>query len=505
MTSSSVRTRTPVRLLLVVMFAVTCQLLPAGAATSAITRGVRGVVSGPDGPLVGATVRVSPLNGGFWNSTMTGADGSYSVELPEGRYEVCFDAPGLATECWNNSLPTLPGYTPVFVTPENPVVDVSPTMGPGITLTGRLLTEDGQPVQGWVQAEAGGFRWGGAHSVTFTPSNVAADGSFEVHLLPGTWQVSFGSGYDYAVEYFKNAYTRANATPVTGDDGTTVIVGDVVLLRPMERLRVVDVIQAIGDVGQTLTVDPSRWNPVDFTVTRQWLRSRTDDFAVAESIAGATGATYTPSASEDGWYVGVVETATAPGHAPAESFDFAWITAAKPVIIGSARVGNVLQSTNGPISPYQMTITRQWFRGTTPIAGATSASYQVQPADVAQRLRVRVTGTWSQTWNPAPPVVRESAASAPAIGYFVVRKYGWIAGILRKGYTLTAYRPLVHPAPAKVRYQWLRNGTPIRGAVYQRYRLTRYDRGKKIAVRVIQIRPYYTNITHKLERNGYVR
>ncbi|MDQ3740564.1 MAG: hypothetical protein M3389_06425, partial [Actinomycetota bacterium] len=53
--------------------------------------------------------------------------------------------------------------------------------------------------------------------------------------------------------------------------------------------------------------------------------------------------------------------------------------------------------------------------------------------------------------------------------------------VLRPGAVLRA--PSI-PGATKLRYQWLRNGKPIKKARKRSYRLRRKDRGKRIACRI---------------------
>lgn len=59
-----------------------------------------------------------------------------------------------------------------------------------------------------------------------------------------------------------------------------------------------------------------------------------------------------------------------------------------------------------------------------------------------------------------------------------------VLGRARVARTLRADPGEWTPAPDSFDYQWLRSGSPIVGAVYARYRLTRADKGKTIAVAV---------------------
>ena len=81
-----------------------------------------------------------------------------------------------------------------------------------------------------------------------------------------------------------------------------------------------------------------------------------------------------------------------------------------PAITGTAQNGQTLTGSLGTWQgPAPITLARQWLRNTTPIAGATNATYVVQPADVGNVIRLRVTasnyaGSVVATSNPTATV-----------------------------------------------------------------------------------------------------
>ena len=121
----------------------------------------------------------------------------------------------------------------------------------------------------------------------------------------------------------------------------------------------------------------------------QWLRGTTP-------IAGATGRTYTVQSADVGQTISVVVTSsgnsgnrTSPAVGP--------VTPAPPPpltgtvsITGTPQVGQTLTANTASLGG-SGAISFQWERGTTPIAGATGATYVVQNADVGQTIRVVAT------------------------------------------------------------------------------------------------------------------
>ncbi|WDG18193.1 phosphatase PAP2 family protein [Microbacterium sp. Clip185] len=71
----------------------------------------------------------------------------------------------------------------------------------------------------------------------------------------------------------------------------------------------------------------------------------------------------------------------------------ATLTAGTPAISGTPTAGQTLTVTPGDWAPAPVALSYQWFRGSTPIAGATATAYTATFADVGQTLSVEVTGT----------------------------------------------------------------------------------------------------------------
>lgn len=96
---------------------------------------------------------------------------------------------------------------------------------------------------------------------------------------------------------------------------------------------------------------------------------------------------------------------------PAPSGQALPVNTVAPSITGTAQAGQTLTAGNGTwTGTPSPTLARQWLRDTTPISGATGATYVVQAGDVGSVIRLRVTGTntWggaSATSNPTATVI----------------------------------------------------------------------------------------------------
>ncbi len=177
-------------------------------------------------------------------------------------------------------------------------------------------------------------------------------------------------------------------------------------------------------VGSTLTVVPGTWDPAPTTFAYQWLRN-------AVAIPGATKATYVLAAADNGKNITVRVTGSKSGLVSRAivSPDAIPVTGAVPfdtelpTITGDPNVGQMLTATPGAWTPAPTTFTYQWFRGTTPISGATKATYVVAAADNGKVLTVRTTGikaglpnAFSEAFVTIGAALPTTIVTAPSIG-----------------------------------------------------------------------------------------
>ena len=128
----------------------------------------------------------------------------------------------------------------------------------------------------------------------------------------------------------------------------------------------------------------------------------------------------------------------------------------------------------------------RWLRNGEPIRGATSPTYRLTAADLDQSVQVRVTASIGPL-----SAVRVSAAVQPVLLPFATTAGPSVTGTVAVGRTLKASPGAWSPTPATIRYRWLRDGEPIRGATSARYVLAGADRGTSVSVRVTVTRTGY--------------
>lgn len=150
-----------------------------------------------------------------------------------------------------------------------------------------------------------------------------------------------------------------------------------------------------------------------------------------------------------------------------------------PSVPLTAHSGDVVHCDPGTWSGSPTSFEYQWLREGSPIAGATAADYTVTPADVGESVTCRVTatnaaGSSSTSSNALMPMpAAPSNASSPSV-----------ASSATEGDTLTCDPGTWNGSPTSFSFEWLRNGTPILGAISDGYTLAAADVGTSIVCRV---------------------
>ncbi|WP_182525461.1 Ig-like domain repeat protein [Nocardioides dongkuii] len=241
-----------------------------------------------------------------------------------------------------------------------------------------------------------------------------------------------------------------------------------------------------GKVGTALTAAVPAWSKEGVTTTVAWLV----DGAVVD---GATGTSYTVLPSDLGRTVVARFTGTLAGHTDGVTTtpgvttlvgDAPTATTAV-VITGSGKVGSTLTATAPTWSVAGVTETRQWFRGTAPIEGATGTTYDVRPEDVGQAITVRYTGTRAGYADGTSTSTEITAVQGDAAGNQALPV---ITGTAAVGRTLASTTGTWDAEGLTFGHQWLRNGSAIAGATASTYRVVAADAGRTLSVRVTATR-----------------
>ena len=292
------------------------------------------------------------------------------------------------------------------------------------------------------------------------------------------------------------------AVTASNPDGTQSAVSNssaAVLAAPPQPTSVPQLTGA-AQRGGTLSASQGTWTGAGNTYAYQWQRSSSSGYS---DVAGATGATYPLSASDETKQLRVLVSATNPdGTVRAQSAPSAVVQGTPPVltslpmISGTPRVGATMTATSGNWTPGDATFSYQWQHSAdgaswSTIQGANAASYPISQADYASRIRVLVSATNIDGSQSA------ASAASPAITQPPVNLAAPAAptGTLLDTYALRADPGSWDTLTASFSYSWMR--CPADATVVSSdctvighgptYTLTVSDIGHPIAVSVTAI------------------
>lgn len=233
-------------------------------------------------------------------------------------------------------------------------------------------------------------------------------------------------------------------------------------------------------VGRTVTADPGTWAPESVGLSYQWLLA-------GAPISGATSDTYTITPADLGQELQVQVTGALDGYISSSAASVGvdvvggTLLPGAVTVSGTVVVGGTVTADATPWSQ-DVSLTYQWLLNGSPIGGATGTSYSPVASDAAQVLEVQVTGaeTGYETASvtSVPQTVAEgagtsaSALDAPKLA--VTPSVG-----------VTTSADLAQSTPtAGLEYQWLLDGSPIKGATAASYTPVPGDAEKQLQVKL---------------------
>lgn len=240
--------------------------------------------------------------------------------------------------------------------------------------------------------------------------------------------------------------------------------------------------------GKRLTCDPGTTSA---TLTYQWLRN-------GNPIAGATNATYTTAAADQGAVLqcqvtassgegGSLATSPQPliaapfvGKTPPDSTgSFQARITAGGLGVFSTEVGRELTCEPGQWEG-NPGFTYRWLRNGVPIAGATGSTYTTVSADKGAALQCGLTAANADGAMVGTSAITMVNASPPtATANPTVSNETEPGGAPEEGDTLSCSAGTWTNGPA-LTYQWLRGGAPIPGATAATYTVAAEDQGKAL-------------------------
>lgn len=309
-------------------------------------------------------------------------------------------------------------------------------------------------------------------------------GSFTLRRVsrPGYLVKANGSIDGRAVNgYFPRTRSQASATsvPAAVDRvGVDIVIGDALVLNGS-----VPWVGGGARTGATLTCNRGTFDPADAALTVQWLSN-------GNPIANATGTTYAIPSTGAGArfacrvtasradFVAASVTSLPTGAAAGTFGTAAFENRALPVISGLAETGQTLRVSNGQWSVPPSSFAYAWFADGTAIAGATSSSLVLVPAQLGSVITARVTASnggsnAAATSAPTPSVVTGAVANTVPPS---------ISGTMKQGEVVTADPGTWAPGPATFGYQWLADGVAVPGATSRTFTPAASEVGKRLSV-----------------------
>lgn len=255
-------------------------------------------------------------------------------------------------------------------------------------------------------------------------------------------------------------------------------------------------------VGVALRATTGAWTPTG-SYSYQW-------YAGGAAVAGATAATFTPTAAQVGKAIQVRVTAARASYVSAASTSAATgatapgtqAVVAAPTITGTAQVDQTLTVSTGSYTPKPTSVAVQWLADGAAIPGATATTFTPRQELANKRLSVRVTTATAGYTT----LVTTTAATGPVLAPDItVAQPGGVEGRLLVGEQLTADVGVLQPRDAQATYVWMRDGQPMPAFTARTYVVKPLDIGKKISVRVQLTRTGYRSKALVLGPVGGVR
>ena len=269
-----------------------------------------------------------------------------------------------------------------------------------------------------------------------------------------------------------------------------------VVAKPNSPATGAPTISGTAQVDQTLTADTSGITDADgltnVSYEYQWIAGGTD-------IDGATGSTYTLTASEQGQIIQVRVSFTDDRNNPQTltSIATAAVAAApnrqatgQPAIGGPPQVEQTLTADTSGITDADgltnVSYEYQWIAGGTDINGATGSSHTLTSSEQGQTIQVRV--TFTDDANNQETLTSAATVEVAAKPNTAPTGKPTIGGTPQVDQTLTAdTSPLDDEdglTNVSYSYQWIAAGSDIDGATRASFTLTASQQGKTIQVRV---------------------
>lgn len=428
-------------------------------------------------------------------------------ELPVGEVRVRFQAAGLRTLWWPEAT-TIADASPVAVVAAgSPTVISAPVQAPDSADDGTISGTITNPtdVAGSLAVSLV------AVDGTETTTPVAGDGTYQLTVVPGNYQLRAAVCSDDWVDGGTCLGVRQVTWYGGNESPTTVIVA------PAATVTGIDVpiggkfafgslpcpsIAGSALVGITLRAAEGAVTPVPDELSWQWLRN-------GVAIAGATTSAHQVVEADLGTRLSVRVTASRDGYLTQTAESAATAIVARPVVVaGSVAITGVGRRPDDRLEavvlgwPSAASVSYQWLRNGVAINQATSSSYVIVDADVFAAISVVATGSLPGH----DPISVSSASVGPMVARLLLTKGAVkVAGTARVTRKLIATMKKWKPSGITFRYQWYRDGKAIPGAIRSTYRVVKADKRHRLRVRVTATKLRYRTLVVTSAKTSKVR
>jgi hypothetical protein len=297
--------------------------------------------------------------------------------------------------------------------------------------------------------------------------------------------------------------TRPGSSPLT----VSSTLGEeelVAVRRPQVVNSSAQTIGGTGLVGKPLIANPGTWT-AGTRFTYQWRVQHNTKFSTGWTlpISRATSKRYVPTAADDGGIITVMVTGWKDGYDPLLVGRFGLrnpkVEVHKALVVTPVVEGNPIQGVTLTAKVWRSgaTLAYQWKRNGVPITGATKASYTTRDGDAGKKITVTVTGALAGF----PKASATSAQSEPVhqepTQYENIPAFSWdgVNDLPVVGQTVRMTSRGTWTPGAKLSFQWMRDGKPIKGATHSSYKFVSADVRNRINVKVTGQAPNHTPAT----------
>ena len=239
-------------------------------------------------------------------------------------------------------------------------------------------------------------------------------------------------------------------------------------------------ISGIPQVDKPLSAQTGTWSPTG-TPSYQW-------YVNGAAVAGATNATFTPTADDLRKQVAVKVRMTRDGYRTTSSVSAAsdpvapgtFVNTTAPSVSGTAKVGVPLTVDPGSWEPAAQ-VTYQWYADGVAVPGETARTFTPTAAELGKQMTVQVT---ARRYGYLTAVVETAPTANVAPGTIAMTTAPRLSGDPVVGGTLTASPGSWSVTPTGVAYQWYADGVAITGATGSTYSPTKAMLDHQLTVRV---------------------